>query len=171
VRLSFKIVKVLQQHHSCWKNRQLSRRNRPTRFMTLRAARAGSRSERCGERAVGLVPLEPRVDLANRLSRPDLLQAGATREHRGARARPAGAGARRWSSRSIGLPTSRDEAQWAAGPCSQRQLSPAADTRLFKPLDGNVPQRSSNGVIRSPHRRGRAAWAEFRCLAPSRSSG
>jgi hypothetical protein len=46
--------------------------------MTLRAARAGSRSERCGERAVG-GPFGPHVDRANRSSRPDPLRAGPTR--------------------------------------------------------------------------------------------
>jgi hypothetical protein len=51
-----------------------------------RAARACSRSERCGERAVGLIPLGPRVDRANRPSRLDRVQAGATRGIEGATA-------------------------------------------------------------------------------------
>jgi hypothetical protein len=46
--------------------------------MTLRAARAGSRSERCGERAVG-GPFGPRVDRANQSSRRDRVRAGPTR--------------------------------------------------------------------------------------------
>ncbi len=88
----------------------------------------------------GRCPLRSRVDLADRSSRRDRVRAGATRGIGGATARPASAGAlvRRWSSRSIRLPTSRDEAQGAArhtlSDCcsSLRQLSPAADMRLFK---------------------------------------
>ena len=81
----------------------------------------------------------------------------------------AGAGTQRWSSRFIGLLTSRDEAQGAAADCCKLATSAFAGNghTPLQALGGNVPTADSCTASKGVHARGRSEMDDRSVLRAS----